>query len=368
MSAPIIITVPNNYLAVEEMDSDVVVDVTSAPPSRKRRLDHLTWEEKMQRKKLKNRVAAQTSRDRKKAKMDEMEHRLQEFMEANKRLTSEVESLKALNERLLSENAALRSEAAARTVAGAPGPAEGRAPAGDPRGAHAADDVAPLADILAHLDSEEYLDSLHQLADSLLQEIGASVAGAAEHVSDRKTGECPEGAQVVGTAAEHLESGEGAVVDIKHDVDRILSQHSYAHPYAPDIVVTEPKEIVQIKQENENDKGDIFYASFDEANDCITVEVPCEDQVEEVAPIHVDTEFKLATDEFKLENEMKMLSPMSLSPSSADENFLGLSPAHTSLSSDLGYESLASPLSEPESLDLSEFWCESFSELFPGLA
>lgn len=246
--------------------------------------------------------------------------------------------------------------------------AEGRAPAGDPRGAHAADDVAPLADILAHLDSEEYLDSLHQLADSLLQEIGASVAGAAEHVSDRKTGECPEGAQVVGTAAEHLESGEGAVVDIKHDVDRILSQHSYAHPYAPDIVVTEPKEIVQIKQENENDKGDIFYASFDEANDCITVEVPCEDQVEEVAPIHVDTEFKLATDEFKLENEMKMLSPMSLSPSSADENFLGLSPAHTSLSSDLGYESLASPLSEPESLDLSEFWCESFSELFPGLA
>ncbi|XP_026758006.2 X-box-binding protein 1 [Galleria mellonella] len=124
MSAPIIITVPNNYLAVEEMDSDVVVDVTSAPPSRKRRLDHLTWEEKMQRKKLKNRVAAQTSRDRKKAKMDEMEHRLQEFMEANKRLTSEVESLKALNERLLSENAALRSEAAARTVAGAPGPAE----------------------------------------------------------------------------------------------------------------------------------------------------------------------------------------------------------------------------------------------------
>ncbi|XP_059060696.1 X-box-binding protein 1 [Achroia grisella] len=124
MSAPIIITVPNNYLAVEEMDSDVVVDVSSAPPSRKRRLDHLTWEEKMQRKKLKNRVAAQTSRDRKKAKMDEMEQRLHEFMEMNKRLASEVESLKALNERLLSENATLRSDAAARTVAGAQGPAE----------------------------------------------------------------------------------------------------------------------------------------------------------------------------------------------------------------------------------------------------
>ncbi|XP_028178649.1 X-box-binding protein 1 [Ostrinia nubilalis] len=124
MSTPIIITVPNNYLTVDDMDSKVVVDVSSQPPSRKRRLDHLTWEEKMQRKKLKNRVAAQTSRDRKKAKMDEMDHRITLLAEANERLTNEVASLKALNERLLSENASLRSEAAARTVAGAPGPAE----------------------------------------------------------------------------------------------------------------------------------------------------------------------------------------------------------------------------------------------------
>ncbi|KAL4714019.1 hypothetical protein ACJJTC_008373 [Scirpophaga incertulas] len=124
MSAPIIITVPNEYLAVDEVDSNVVLDVCSPPPSRKRRLDHLTWEEKMQRKKLKNRVAAQTSRDRKKAKMDDMEHRIKHLEEANERLTSEVSSLKALNERLLSENVSLRSEAAARTVAGARGPAE----------------------------------------------------------------------------------------------------------------------------------------------------------------------------------------------------------------------------------------------------
>lgn len=125
MSAPIIITVPNNYLAVDEMESKVVVEVGSPAPSRKRRLDHLTWEEKMQRKKLKNRVAAQTSRDRKKAKMDEMENRINYFMEVNERLTKEVESLKTLNERLLNENASLRSEAAAaRTVAAAPGPAE----------------------------------------------------------------------------------------------------------------------------------------------------------------------------------------------------------------------------------------------------
>ncbi|XP_047528156.1 X-box-binding protein 1 isoform X2 [Vanessa atalanta] len=124
MSAPIIITVPNSYLAVDDMESKVVIDVGPNPPSRKRRLDHLTWEEKMQRKKLKNRVAAQTSRDRKKAKMDEMESRIKECMDMNERLVSEVENLKALNERLLSENATLRSETAARTVAGTPRPAE----------------------------------------------------------------------------------------------------------------------------------------------------------------------------------------------------------------------------------------------------
>lgn len=61
--------------------------------------------------------------------------------------------------------------------------AEGRAPAGEPRGAPAAGDVPPLADLLAHLDSEEYLDTLNQLADSLLKEIDAGAAGADEDVS-----------------------------------------------------------------------------------------------------------------------------------------------------------------------------------------
>lgn len=189
-------------------------------------------------------------------------------------------------------------------------------------------------------------------------------------VSVRDTRECTKGAQVVGTAAEYLEPSEGAVVDLKHDVHRILTQHSYAHPYKPDITVTEPKDNVQIKEESGNDKGDMFFANFDDTNDCVTIEVPCEDQVVEVPAIKVDTDFSELIDNsaVTLECDMKLLSPMSLSPKSVEENLFGLSPAHTSLSSDLGYESLASPLSEPESMDLSDFWCESFSELFPGLA
>lgn len=165
---------------------------------------------------------------------------------------------------------------------------------------------------------------------------------------------------MVGPSAEQLEPREISILDIKHDVHRILSQHSYAHPYKPDI----PDE------EEDNDKGDIFYASCDEANDCITVEVPCDDIVEEVTPIQVDTDFSSLTNNcsgITLECDMTMLSPMSLSPKSIEENLLGLSPSQ-SLTSDLGYESLASPLSEPDSMDLSDFWCDSFTELFPGLA
>lgn len=59
----------------------------------------------------------------------------------------------------------------------------GGASGGDPRGAPAADDVPPLADLLAHLDSDDYLDSLHELADSLLREIDAAAAGEAADVS-----------------------------------------------------------------------------------------------------------------------------------------------------------------------------------------
>ncbi|CRL00221.1 CLUMA_CG013495, isoform A [Clunio marinus] len=54
-------------------------------PGRKRKLDHLTFDEKVQRKKLKNRVAAQTSRDRKKKQMEEMQETIEQ---QSKRITN----------------------------------------------------------------------------------------------------------------------------------------------------------------------------------------------------------------------------------------------------------------------------------------
>lgn len=62
--------------------------INRATPGRKRKLDHLSPEEKIQRKKLKNRVAAQTSRDRKKKQVEEM----METIEAQSRTIASWES------------------------------------------------------------------------------------------------------------------------------------------------------------------------------------------------------------------------------------------------------------------------------------
>ncbi|XP_065173320.1 X-box-binding protein 1 isoform X2 [Atheta coriaria] len=95
-----------HFIVLEENTEDAYMDSLVKP--RKRRLDHLTWEEKIQRKKLKNRVAAQTSRDRKKAKMDLLEESFDKLMAQNKRVLAECENLKKLNETLRNENMELR--------------------------------------------------------------------------------------------------------------------------------------------------------------------------------------------------------------------------------------------------------------------
>jgi len=79
-------------------------------PNRKRRLDHLTLEEKLQRKKLKNRVAAQSSRDRKKARLDDLEAEVKALKEKNDVLTLQCNDLHLEKTRLTSENQQLRQK------------------------------------------------------------------------------------------------------------------------------------------------------------------------------------------------------------------------------------------------------------------
>ncbi|XP_036383664.1 LOW QUALITY PROTEIN: X-box-binding protein 1 [Megalops cyprinoides] len=81
----------------------------SGPPQRKRqRLTHLSPEEKALRRKLKNRVAAQTARDRKKAKMGELEQQVLELELENQKLHIENRLLREKTDGLLTENEELR--------------------------------------------------------------------------------------------------------------------------------------------------------------------------------------------------------------------------------------------------------------------
>ncbi|XP_034105471.2 LOW QUALITY PROTEIN: uncharacterized protein LOC117568754 [Drosophila albomicans] len=97
----------NNSVA----DEDTMASNPTAPvKAKKRRLDHLSWEEKVQRKKLKNRVAAQTSRDRKKARMEEMEYEIKELNEKTEILQNKCESLQSINESLMAKNHKLDTE------------------------------------------------------------------------------------------------------------------------------------------------------------------------------------------------------------------------------------------------------------------
>ncbi|XP_019878263.1 X-box-binding protein 1 isoform X2 [Aethina tumida] len=96
------LNINNNFNVIDQ-------NIDMPTKSKKRRLDHLSWEEKIQRKKLKNRVAAQTSRDRKKAKMEQMEAALQELFAKNEAILEECERLKEANQRLAEENAELHN-------------------------------------------------------------------------------------------------------------------------------------------------------------------------------------------------------------------------------------------------------------------
>ncbi|XP_077691339.1 LOW QUALITY PROTEIN: X-box-binding protein 1 [Eretmochelys imbricata] len=79
------------------------------PPARKRqRLTHLSPEEKALRRKLKNRVAAQSARDRKKARMSELEQQVLELEQENQNLLLENQLLREKTQGLAVQNQELR--------------------------------------------------------------------------------------------------------------------------------------------------------------------------------------------------------------------------------------------------------------------
>uniref|UniRef100_A0A9J8ANS8 X-box-binding protein 1 n=1 Tax=Cyprinus carpio carpio TaxID=630221 RepID=A0A9J8ANS8_CYPCA len=91
-----------------QASSDSDSTVSGAPLRKRQRLTHLSPEEKALRRKLKNRVAAQTARDRKKAKMGELEQQVLELELENQKLHFENRLLRDKTGDLLSENEELR--------------------------------------------------------------------------------------------------------------------------------------------------------------------------------------------------------------------------------------------------------------------
>merc|ERR1711862_254487 len=80
-------------------------------PMRKRaNLDHLSPEERLQRRKLKNRVAAQNARDKKKAQTEEMEKLIEDMRAEKQKFAEENARLQAFNTQLQIENASLLKE------------------------------------------------------------------------------------------------------------------------------------------------------------------------------------------------------------------------------------------------------------------
>lgn len=97
----------------EALDNSMTMNTESLckpTPGRKRKLDHLSHEEKVERKKKKNRVAAQTSRDRKKKQFEELLAKNEEQVKRILLLEKENKQLQAKNDKLEKENQKLKAQ------------------------------------------------------------------------------------------------------------------------------------------------------------------------------------------------------------------------------------------------------------------
>ncbi|ENN75664.1 hypothetical protein YQE_07762, partial [Dendroctonus ponderosae] len=230
-------------------DSNYLLDQTAdgqMQRAKKRRLDHLSWEEKIQRKKLKNRVAAQTSRDRKKAKVEQMETAIQQLFNKNETLIGECDRLRATNERLLAENSELHRNAplpmpepdcrvrAREWINRVPPSAERNErllSSGSSRRAEAppvedSPDLPSLPELLDQLESDTVdLNALEHFTQTLLEDIARDLENAAQKTTDQDQEAVPD--KMVGAPAKQLEPSGGAAVD--PDISQyLLLHHNYA--------------------------------------------------------------------------------------------------------------------------------------------
>jgi len=93
--------------------ANIAEDYGDGTPRKRKRLTHLSPDEKMMRRKLKNRVAAQTARDRKKVLMQDLEEKVAKLEEEKKLLMKENTVLHKSTNNLKLENQYLKKQLSA---------------------------------------------------------------------------------------------------------------------------------------------------------------------------------------------------------------------------------------------------------------
>ncbi|KYN27214.1 X-box-binding protein 1 [Trachymyrmex cornetzi] len=398
----------------EEMRDDDVATLLEPVDTRvrgkKRRLDHLTWEEKLQRKKLKNRVAAQTSRDRKKARLDELEETVRAQKERNELLTQECamlrsqnELLTSQNEWLLNENKRLRNErdavrntltdqqqpicSACRTRVDGAVPSLGSAVSPNdplPQGGTAQSALRPTRTPGATA-LLKFLTLYFLLKNCSAPEVEANPHRSNEQVSVNEAPvEKPDHPEaLVGQTSKNVEASRtGGSIDSVSSYLRDTSNW-----FLEDCDTTKTTSIkieAEIKQESETASDlDTVYGTYDETTNSITIMYPGEENdgcvgiqecVQEVVSSNESGAVSHAADDAVPSSGIQLRYPAqfspaytnSMSPAMSDVDSYGISSTKqldcASLS-DGGYESHDSPQSHMSEL----FDLESFSELFPTL-
>ncbi|XP_074094719.1 LOW QUALITY PROTEIN: X box binding protein 1 [Cotesia typhae] len=377
---------------------------------KKRRLDHLSWEEKLQRKKLKNRVAAQTSRDRKKAKLDELEETVRTLIEKNELITEECDSLRAQNKALLAENQRLKegdksvnktdsdrycSMCMGRVGCVAPALGSAVSPINPlPQGGatqlalsntvskcgNSVEDIDALPhleELFADIQSDGYVERLEELAESLLREVTAGVEAHAQRPNEQVTikkdtfEEFDDSKKMVGPASKNVEASPICSSLILYPKESTPFPAQYVDKSSiPELF----KRQVKIKQEPVSDV-DTVYGTYDEATNCITIIYPGEDDAiridECVQEVSSDESANLTPNYYNNVSPFYSIAD-SMSPSSMhsdDSDANSVCYKMKSNISNCGYESHDFPQAErhTDTATPIDLWHESFSELFPSL-
>ncbi|KAI4502243.1 hypothetical protein M0802_002925 [Mischocyttarus mexicanus] len=332
-------------------------DVCCNVRGKKRRLDHLTWEEKLQRKKLKNRVAAQTSRDRKKAKLDELEEMVRVLSQRNNVLTQEWWDTTID----VVPDTSTRSNHIAENY----------------------DPLPPFEELFGDLQEDDYIERLEELAESLLREVTTEV--------ETNTNRSDEQVSVEGNTVKKSDNSERMVGEASKNVEtdaidgRSLNGNNSWHSNCIDVALIVPdnsrtpidiENDIKVKKEPDINDIETIYGTYDETTHSITIIYPSQGDnlgiqecVEEISSsdnaYHVDDVTSM-TMHHSCSNQY---SPAYSCTDTSDSHF-----------SDGGYESHSSPSPDipknnkndkrnnnHSNICLTDTWHESFTELFPML-